>query len=100
MISPLLPNSIWRTTDGLGHLYVADTNNHRIQEFTSSGDYITQWGSFGSGDGQFSYPEAIATDALGSVYVADGGNHRIQKFGHLPTPTKATTWGRLKHLYR
>ena len=42
--------------------------------------FITRWGSKGSGDGQFKYPGDIAIDASGNVYVADSGNDRIQKF--------------------
>jgi hypothetical protein len=42
----------------------------------------------------------VATSAFGEVFVADTGNDRIQKFGATPTPTKATSWGRLKSLYR
>jgi hypothetical protein len=42
----------------------------------------------------------IALDDGGNVYVADANNYRIQKFGPLPTPTKTTTWGRLKRMYR
>src|SRR5580765_5950819 len=42
--------------------------------------YLTQWGSFGSGNGQFEYPEGVATDAAGNVYVVDQVNLRIQKF--------------------
>jgi DNA-binding beta-propeller fold protein YncE len=42
--------------------------------------FIRQWGSAGSGDGQFHDPKGIATDPLGNVYVADSGNNRIQKF--------------------
>jgi len=86
--------------DAAGNVYVADTDNHRIQEFTNTGNYVAQWGSEGSGDGQFSYPWGVATDAAGYIYVADTNNNRIQKFGHLPTPTKPTTWGRLKRTYR
>jgi sugar lactone lactonase YvrE len=37
------------------------------------------WGSTGSGDGQFNTPVGIATDGT-YVYVADYGNKRIQKF--------------------
>jgi tripartite motif-containing protein 71 len=66
-------------TDGT-NLYVADTGNSRIQKFSASGAYITQWGGRGSGDGQFSSPRGVAVDSTGNVYVADMGNHRIQKF--------------------
>jgi hypothetical protein len=41
---------------------------------------IAQWGSPGSGDGQFNYPVGIAMDASGNLYVADEKNNRIQKF--------------------
>jgi hypothetical protein len=43
--------------------------------------YLTQWGSAGSGDGQFNGPWGVAVDASGNVYVADSGNSRIEKFG-------------------
>ena len=41
---------------------------------------MTQWGSYGSGDGQFDFPYAVAVDTAGNVYVADNINDRIQKF--------------------
>ncbi len=43
-------------------------------------DFILQWGSSGSGDGQFRGMHGIEVDAEGNVYVADTGNNRIQKF--------------------
>jgi tripartite motif-containing protein 71 len=66
--------------DGGGHVYVADTENHRIQKFAPDGTFLTQWGSLGSGDGEFWSPYGVAVDGGGNVYVADGGNDRIQKF--------------------
>ena len=66
--------------DGSGNVYVADTHNHRIQKFTSSGVFLAKWGSEGSGNGQFSYPSGVAVDGSGNVYVADTINDRIQKF--------------------
>ena len=55
-------------------------NNFRIQKFTSTGELVTKWGSFGLDDKQFDNPIGIAMASDGSVYVADMDNHRIQKF--------------------
>ncbi len=63
-----------------GSIYVADTGNHRIQNFTEFGKFVTKWGSYGSGKGQFNDPRGVAADNQGDVYVADTGNDRIQKF--------------------
>jgi DNA-binding beta-propeller fold protein YncE len=65
--------------DSSGNVYVADSNNDRIQKFDNNGTFIKQWGSSGSGNGQFSNPHGIAIDSSGNVYVADSGNKRIQK---------------------
>jgi uncharacterized repeat protein (TIGR01451 family) len=62
-----------------GSVYVVDIWNHRIQKFDSNGNFITKWGSYGSGNGQFYYPQGVAVAADGSVYVADTYNHRIQR---------------------
>src|SRR6266516_3712455 len=78
-------------TDGNGNVYVADTNNNRIQKFDASGTFLTTGGSYGSGNGQFSNPIGVATDGSGNVYVADFGNNRIQKFD--ASGTFVTTWG-------
>ena len=29
------------------------TVNNRVEKFDSNGNYLTQWGSYGSGNGQF-----------------------------------------------
>jgi sugar lactone lactonase YvrE len=87
-------------TDAVGHVYVADAENYRIQVFSGNGTYLTQWGTQGSGNSQFGFPTGVALDVSGNVFVADRENNRIQKFGHMPTPTKSTTWGRLKRMYR
>lgn len=66
--------------DALGNVYVADTHNHRIQEFSPTGRLIRKWGSLGSADGQFFQPRGIAIDPFGNVWVADHENHRVEKF--------------------
>jgi len=81
------PRRIWKfnvpigmAIDSLGNFYVADSGNHRIQKFDSEGNFITKWGRYGLGDGEFDSPWDVAIDSLGNVYVADRLNHRIQKF--------------------
>ena len=66
-------------TDPSGNVYVADTQNNRIEKFSSSGAFLAKWGYSGTGDEQF-YPEALATDSFGNVYVVDRSNYRIVKF--------------------
>jgi tripartite motif-containing protein 71 len=42
--------------DTSGNVYVADSNNYRIQKFDSNGNFVAKWGSKGTGDGQFNSP--------------------------------------------
>ncbi len=74
-------------TDNEGNIYVGrghaemdnGPGNHRIQKYSAIGSFLTEWGSFGTGDGQFNSPRGIAIDPSGDVYVVDFTN-RIQKF--------------------
>lgn len=66
--------------DGLGHVIVADTYNHRIQEFDTDGNFLFKWGSEGFLDGQFEYPSGLGIDSAGSVFTADTNRHQIEKF--------------------
>lgn len=64
-----------------GSFYVADGyRNARIMKFSPAGTFLLQWGSKGSGPGQFHLPHAIALDEAGHVHVADRQNRRIQVF--------------------
>jgi DNA-binding beta-propeller fold protein YncE len=64
-----------------GDVYVAEADNHRVQKFTSTGTFLTKWGTHGSGNGQFRVPVGLAVDpTTGDVYVADNENDRVQKF--------------------
>jgi tripartite motif-containing protein 71 len=61
------------------YVYVADSGNNRIERFNLSGGEPMQWGSYGDGPGEFSYPRGVAANAT-EVIVTDGDNHRIEKF--------------------
>ena len=66
--------------DASDNVFVADTFNHRIQQFDTAGNFISEWGSEGSGNGSFNLPFGVAADSSGTIYVADTFNHRIQQF--------------------
>jgi hypothetical protein len=63
-------------------VYVADTWNHRIQKFTSSGIFLKTWGNFGQDDQPYSMwgPRDILVDNDGNVLVMDTGNKHIKVF--------------------
>lgn len=69
-----------------GSVYVADGyGNHRIVVFDAEGNYLRQWGSAGSGDGQFvasggGHPHCVVLGRDGLVYACDRGQNRVQVF--------------------
>ena len=66
--------------DSSGDLWVADSDNDRIEEFNEQGEYLSQFGSEGSGAGQLSEPAALAIGPEGDIWVADTGNDRVEEF--------------------
>ena len=75
----------FRGADGVavdrnGNVFVADTDNERIQKFDNGGTFLTTWGNAGSGLAQFNFPVGVAVDGGGHVFVAEFHNNRIQKF--------------------
>ncbi|HLZ10866.1 MAG TPA: NHL repeat-containing protein, partial [Chloroflexota bacterium] len=74
-----------------GNLYVADSQNHRIEVVTPTGQFVRAWGTKGKDPGQFNEPWGVAVSPQGMVYVADTWNHRVQEFS---TDGKfIRTWG-------
>jgi streptogramin lyase len=63
-----------------GKLWVVDSANNRVEQFSSSGGYLAKFGEAGSGNGQLNAPEGIAIDSAGHIWVADTGNNRLQEF--------------------
>jgi DNA-binding beta-propeller fold protein YncE len=72
------PNRVYITDSAFS--FSPDPGNHRVQEFTTAGVFVTKWGSLGSGNGQFRYPQGAAVDASGNIFVVDFLNNRVQKF--------------------
>jgi len=83
------------------NIYVCDTGNNRIQEFTKDGEFLSTWGHFGNGPGEFYTPTDIVEDPEGNLYVVEWNNSRMQQFSvFLATPVRTTSWGGVKQRYR
>jgi len=65
--------------DSSNNIYVVDFSDRQVDKFNSSGNLIANFGSAGSGNGQFTAPFGITLDSLGNIYVAD--NDHIDVFG-------------------
>ncbi|WP_026309024.1 NHL repeat-containing protein [Spirosoma spitsbergense] len=83
-----LANPAGVALDGIGNLYIADSQNHRIRKVTTSGIVSTVAGTGTAGyDGDgaaataanLNNPVGVAVDGMGNVYIADALNHRIRK---------------------
>jgi len=84
-ITFLAPRGMATAPDG--SLYVADSRNHRVVQFSTDGALIKTFGSYGNAmenpnlpGGLMNEPWGVAVDTDGTVYVADTWNHRIQVF--------------------
>ena len=71
-------------------MYAVDLANVRVQKFNGSGDFLSQWGDEGDGEGQFRGPLGITVDRDENVYVIDS-SARIQKFN--ASGNFLTQWG-------
>jgi DNA-binding beta-propeller fold protein YncE len=63
-----------------GKVYVSDSGNARVQVFAPQGHFLRQFGSYGSGKGQFLQPFDLLADSAGNVYVADDQVETLAKF--------------------
>jgi DNA-binding beta-propeller fold protein YncE len=67
--------------DSRGNLYVGEYGDYdRIQKFSPTGEFLTQWGHHGTEPGGFLRPQCMVVDQSDFLWVADVSNHRIQVF--------------------
>ena len=72
-----------------GNVYVADTQNDRIEKFTATGTFIRACG----GPPELAKPVDVTVDRAPpyNVYVTDTNNHRIRKY--TPDGALIQSWG-------
>jgi DNA-binding beta-propeller fold protein YncE len=63
--------------DGAGNVYVADTGNSAIKEWSATGNILTTTTLVAS---NLNHPLGVAVDGAGNVYIADTGNSAIKKW--------------------
>ena len=61
-------------------MFVADRCGNQVVVFTTSGEFVTAMGSYGTNEGQFHSPSGVAVDVDGYLYVCDYSNSRVQIF--------------------
>ena len=75
------------TLDGMGNLYIADSENHSIRKVSPDGNVTTLAGQAkmrGNADGlgtnaRFRSPEGLAIGRFDNIFVADSENHSIRR---------------------
>jgi tripartite motif-containing protein 71 len=67
------------TVDPQGDVYVADSENNRVVEYSPTGALVATIGQKGSGSGQLLEPTDVAI-VEGEVFVTDYGNNRVEAF--------------------
>jgi DNA-binding beta-propeller fold protein YncE len=61
--------------DGAGNVYIADTDNHMIEEWVAASNSVITLVSSG-----LWYPSGVAVDGAGNVYIADTGNDAVKEW--------------------
>ena len=64
--------------------------NCRVARYNRDGEFLSEFGECGTGDGQFDTVHGLAIDRDGRIYVADRSNDRIQVFNE--DGTWVATW--------
>nr|XP_006814334.1 PREDICTED: tripartite motif-containing protein 2-like [Saccoglossus kowalevskii] len=59
------------------NIFVVDSDNHCVLNFSKLGRVIKKIGSYGNGDAQFCHPSFIAVNGKGELIVSDSGNSRV-----------------------
>jgi len=75
--------------DGQGRVYVvdsfrnevpADPGTGAVQVFDADGQFLAEWGAYGTEPGQLNDPFGIGLDPDGTLLIAEFSNNRVQRF--------------------
>jgi len=84
LVSSGLNSPLGVAVDGSGDVYIADSGNNAIKEWSLSTQQVTTLVSSG-----LNVPFGVAVDGSGNVYIADSGNNAIKEWS--PSTQQVTT---------
>jgi DNA-binding beta-propeller fold protein YncE len=74
-------NGAWSVAyDQSGNLYASDYFNDRVEKFDSNGNFVCQFGSYGTVAGSFEFPRGIAVSPDGSTIAVTQEANTVQLF--------------------
>ena len=59
---------------------VSDREAHLIKVYNGNGNFLYEFGTHGTGDGELNHPTGLAVDKMGHLLVCSLHNHRVQVF--------------------
>lgn len=67
--------------DENGNIFISDILAHKIFIFNSEGEYVTEFGVFGIGEGEFYYPQDLTVKNK-KIYITDSWNNRVGVYSY------------------
>ena len=71
-------NGVWYVVNRSNAMWAQ--NSLRIGMCTVDEEFLGEFGTFGTGEGQFVWPIGIAADSRGRIYISDEHRHDVQVF--------------------
>ena len=75
---PVQPHAGGLAVDREGIVYVAHWNSNKLAAYSPAGKLLREWGTKGTGEGEFQLPGSVALGPDGLLYVPDQGNGRVK----------------------
>jgi DNA-binding beta-propeller fold protein YncE len=75
LVSSGLGQPVGVAVDGSGNVYIADSQNNAIKEWTAASNIVTTLVSLG-----LNGPSGVAVDGAGNVYIADTTNNAVEEW--------------------
>ncbi len=90
-IVPLAASPGGAAIDSAGDLFISDTANDLVLQYSAGGTLVDYFGGNGGALGEFSGPLGLAVDDSDNLHVVDPGNQRVERFALGPVAQAMAT---------